>query len=142
MHVAILYESLTGNTKKASHLIADGLVAAGHTTTVDTVTAPDYQSLARADLVVVGGWVDGLFVVGQRPGRAGRLRRLPALRGKRAIVFCTYALNPGSTLAKLQGIVEERGAEVIGGMTIRRDRVHEGVAELVDGVLDAVAAPT
>lgn len=136
MHVAIVYESLTGRTRRAAQLIAEGLTAAGATATVSPVTDPDYQSLAQADLVVVGGWVDGFFVVGQRPGRAGRLRRMPAMRGKRAIVFCTYALDPGHTLEKLQRIVEEHGAEVLGGMTIRRDRLDEGARELVERLLD------
>ena len=136
VHVAIVYESLTGHTRKAAQLIADGLTAAGSTATVSPVTDVDYQSLAHADLVVVGGWVDGFFVVGQRPGRAGRLRRLPAVRGKKAIVFCTYALDPGQTLEKMQRIVEERGAEVLGGMAIRRDRLDEGARDLVDRLLD------
>src|SRR6516225_9137894 len=100
MDAVIIYESLTGNTEKASKLIAGQLRAAGVPTTVCRITNIDYQALADADLVIVGTWVDGIFVVGQRPGRGERIRRLPVLDRKRCLVFCTYALNPGRTLDK------------------------------------------
>jgi hypothetical protein len=135
----VIYESLTGNTKKASEALAAGLTARG----VETVACPikhvDYQALQAADLVVVGGWVDGLLFVGQRPGRAGRYRQMPAIAGKRTVVFMTYAIDPGKALEKLSAAVSARGGEVVGGMAIRRDRLAEGVDELVDKLLDVVA---
>jgi Flavodoxin domain len=135
VHVAIIYESLTGNTKRASGVLATGLEKAGHTATASPITRIDYQSLSDADLVVIGTWTDGLFVVGQRPGRAGRLRSLPALDGKRCVVFCTYALDAGKVLEKMAAIVASRGGDVVGGMTVRRDRVDAEVAELLESIL-------
>ena len=129
MRVVVIYESLTGNTRKASQLIAAELEAAGHGAVVFPTTAIDLHELQQADLVVVGGWTDGLFVVGQRPGRAGRLRGLPALAGKRAVCFVTYALDAGRTLEKLVAILEGLGARVEGGMTIRRDKLEDGARE-------------
>ncbi len=89
--------------------------------------------------MIVGGWVDGLFVVGQRPGRAGRFAKMPSMVGKRAVVFLTYALDPGKALQKLSDAVVARGAEVLGGVTIRRDRLDEGVADLVERILEVTA---
>jgi flavodoxin I len=129
VRVVVVYESLTGNTRKASHLIVDELMAAGHEASVHPTYDVDLQALQQADLVVVGGWTDGLFFVGQRPGRASRLRNLPALAGKRAVCFVTYALDAGRTLDKLIAIVEGLGATVEGGMTIRRDKLEEGARE-------------
>ncbi len=140
MPAIVIYESLTGNTRRASEGLARGLSARGLPTVACPITRVDYQALSAADLVVVGGWVDGLFVVGQRPGRAGRFAKMPALAGKRAVVFLTYALDPGKALQKLSDAVAGRGAEVLGGVTIRRDRLAEGVDDLVDRILE-VAAP-
>jgi flavodoxin len=140
MRAVVIYESLTGNTRRAAGFIAQGLEDAGVTTTVCPVTAVDFAALSDADVVVVGSWTDGVFVVGQRPGRAGRLRALPAMKGKRVVVYCTYALNAGKVLQKMTAILEERGAEVIGGMTIRRDDLRGGSVELVNRLLSAVAA--
>ena len=71
---------------------------------------------------------------------ANRLRALPVIDRKRCVVYCTYALNPGKTLAKLTRIMEERGAQVLGGMAIRRNNLEGGAREFVDRLLAAVAA--
>jgi hypothetical protein len=140
MDAVIIYESLTGNTEKASNMIAQELRAAGVPTTVCRITNVDYQALADADLVIVGTWVDGIFVVGQRPGRRQRLRRLPVLDRKRCLVFCTYAVNPGKTLEKMSRLLEGRGANVLGGMTIRRNDLEGGSREFVERLLEAIPA--
>jgi hypothetical protein len=140
MNAVIIYESLTGNTEKAAKLMAKQLRAASVAATVCRITGIDYQALANADLVIVGTWTDGIFVVGQRPGRGQRLRRLPVLDHKRCLVFCTYALNPGKTLEKMSRILEARGADVLGGMAIRRNNLEAGANEFVERLLDAIPA--
>jgi hypothetical protein len=137
-NAVVIYESLTGNTRRAGEMIAGRLTAAGVPTAAYPVTAVDYQALQAADLVIVGSWVDGFFVVGQRPGRQGRIRSMPALAGKKAIVYLTYALDAGKALEKLADTVEGRGADVLGGKTIRRDKLTEGVDDFVDRILAAV----
>jgi flavorubredoxin len=140
MNVAIVYESLTGNTKKASELIGRELTRAGVAASVFPITRLNSQALASADLVVVGTWTDGIIVVGQRPGRAQRLRALPVLNGKRCLVFCTYAINPGKTLDKMTRIMQGRGAEVLGGMALRRQDLEGGAKDFVDRLLEAIPA--
>ena len=139
MSAVVIYESLTGNTKKAAGLIGNRLTAAGVPTTVCPITRIDYQALAAADLVIIGTWTDGIVIAGQRPGRAGRLRKLPSMAGKRCAVYCTYAVDAGRTLDKLTAIMEGRGAEVLGGMAIRRNRMEAGVKTFVGRLLDVVA---
>jgi hypothetical protein len=140
VHVAVIHESLTGNTSQAAELIAEELRAEGHTASVSPAARVDLAGLAAAELVIVGSWVDGLFLVGQKPARAGRLRALPTIVGKRAAVFCTYALDPGRTLDTLSTIVADRGGEVIGGMALHRRRLPEDAREFVDRVLGVVEA--
>jgi len=139
VEAVVIYESLTGNTAKAGRAIAAGLTAEGLPTRAFPITAIDYQALSDADLVIVGSWVDGLIVVGQKPGRLGRIRSMPALAGKRAVVYLTYAIDPGQALQKMSDAVAARGADVLGGQLIRRDKLEQGVAELVDRILDVTA---
>ena len=107
MNAAILVESLTGNTWKAAELVADELQQAGWGITgLSKVRQPDHASIQQADLVLVGTWVHGLFVVGQGPWAAAELSQLPAMRGKKAAVFCTFALNPAKTLDKMTTIID------------------------------------
>jgi hypothetical protein len=140
MRAVVIYESLRGHTARAAELIAGHLEAAGVSATVCPTTEVDYQAVADADLVVVGSWTDGLFLFGQKPARAGRLSQLPVLTGKRCAVFCTFALDPGKTLDKLTDLMVERGADVLGGMSIKRNDLEAGSREFVDRVLGVVAA--
>ena len=140
MNAIVIYESLTGNTQEAAELIGAELRAAGIATAVNPITAIDLAALARADLVVVGSWVDGMFFVGQRPGRAGRLRAMPVIDGKRAAVFCTYAIDPGKTLTKLSDLVAERGGDVIGGFALHRKRLAEEATDFADQLVATLAS--
>jgi flavorubredoxin len=140
MKAVVIYESLTGNTRKAAGFIGAQLERRGVDTTVASITAVPYQALAEADLVIVGSWTDGLVLFGQKPGRSGRLKKLPYISGKRCAVFCTYAIDAGHVLDKMVALMEDRGAEVIGGMTIRRDDLAGGSKDFVERVLEVVKA--
>ena len=74
--------------------------------------------------MLVGTWVHGLFVVGQTPWAAAKISNLPAMRGKRAAVFCTFALNPGKSLDRLTGAVQATGADVVGGLALHRSKLE------------------
>jgi hypothetical protein len=140
MKAVVIYESLTGNTRKDAGINGAELERGGVATTVASTTSVPYQAVAEADLIVVGTWTDGLIFVGQRPGRAGRLKKLPYISGKRCAVFCTYAVDAGNVLDKMVKLMEDRGAEVLGGMAIRRDDLAGGARDFVERVLDVVAA--
>lgn len=142
LNVAVLFDSLTGNTRKAAELIADGLRAEGHDVTVSSVAKPSLQAIGRADVVVLGSWVHGAFVVGQAPALELRQRItgvLPSLSGKKALVFCTYALAAGKALGKMTEFAESLGLEVDGAMLMKRTAIDESCELFVDRLLAAYA---
>lgn len=144
MKALVIYESLGGNTKRAAELIGGTATFLGADTTVCPVTHVDLHALSRADLVFMGSWTDGLFFFGQRPGRVGRFKKLPVLDGKVVSVFCTYAVNPGGTVAGLGKVLERKGAVVLGGQAIKRseiDSAHVGpfVADQFEALLNSSA---
>ena len=140
MAALVVYESMTGTTKLAGELIAVELLAAGMPTRVTRVDAVTADEVADADLVIVGTWTDGLLVVGQRPGRKGKLRRLPSLGGKRVGVYCTFAIDSGKTLEKLAKLCTGLGGDVVDGMAIHRKRVREGAVDHAARLLESVKA--
>lgn len=126
MKAAILFESLTGHTRTAGELIAGNLQQAGWGITgVSPVRRPEMSSIQEADMVIIGTWVHGLFVVGQGPWGLGAIANLPVMRGKLAATYCTFALNPAKTLDKLDHAVSGLGAEVIGGLALHRSKLEE-----------------
>lgn len=142
MKVLVVYESRTGNTRSAAELIGGAALRAGATeVNVQPITDIDLKHLAEADLVFVGTWVDGLFVIGQRPGGAGRIWRLPPIDNKPVATFCTYAHNPGRTLRKLAGILEARGAVVVEEQAFHRRGLTVGLDAYVADAVAAVPAP-
>lgn len=141
MKAALLVESLTGNTWTAAERIADDLGQEGWTITgLSKVRQPDHGSIQDAEIVLVGTWVHGLFVVGQTPWALAAISNLPTMRGKRAAVFCTFALDPGTSLTKLTGAVAATGADVVGGLALHRSKLEAHSAELVRRLVDAVSA--
>jgi len=139
---AILVESLTGNTWKAAENMADLLQQERWTITgLSKVKQPDHQSIHEADLVLVGTWVHGAFIFGQAPWAVNNIANLPAMRGKKAAAFCTFALDPGSSLDKLTVALGDTGAYVIGGLAMSRSKLdqhsEEFAARLLDATVDA-----
>jgi flavodoxin len=141
MKAALLIESLTGNTWKAGELIAANLQQEGWSITgISSVKQPHHASIQDADTVIVGTWVHGLFVVGQAPWAIDRLRQLPSMSGKKAVSFCTYALNPGKSLDVMTNTLLSLGADVVGGLALQRGHLAEHAEECAIRLVDATAA--
>jgi hypothetical protein len=141
MKAAVLIESLTGNTWKAGELVAADLQQEGWSITgLSAVRSPDHASIQAADIVLIGTWVHGLFVVGQAPWGLGSISQLPAMQGKQAAVFCTFALNPAKTLDKMTAAVTGLGADVIGGLALNRSKLEAHAEEFAARLVDNVPA--
>ncbi|HEY8524804.1 MAG TPA: flavodoxin family protein [Acidimicrobiales bacterium] len=140
MRAVVIYESLTGNTARAAQIVAAAARAEGADVAVYPIDNIGLKDLAEADLVFVGTWVDGLILFGHRPGRAGRLKKMPVIDGKRAAIFMTYAIHAGKALERFQRVVEERGATVVASTLLRRDRLAQGVEDFVRQALATVPA--
>lgn len=136
----VIYESLTGNTARAARLIAHEVAAQGVDVSVYPITDIGLKDLAEADIVFVGTWVDGLVLFGHRPGRAGRIRSMPVIDGKRVAAFMTYAIHAGKALDRFTRVLEERGATVVARALLRRDRLDDGIGDLVSTALATVPA--
>ena len=139
MKAALLVESLTGNTWNAAEMIGDKLGQESWTITgMSKVGEPDLSSIQRADVVLVGTWTHGLFVVGQAPFALGNIANLPTMRGKKAACFLTFALHAGKSIDKLSTAVGQTGAAVVGGLEIKRNYLDEHTDLFVERLLGVV----
>jgi hypothetical protein len=137
---AFLVESLTGNTWRAAEQVASLLQQERWTITgLSRVKTPDLASIQEADLILVGTWVHGAFVFGQSPWAMSNIANLPVMRGKRAAGFCTFALDPGKALDKLDRALGETGAYVIGGLALSRSKLDQHTEVFAERLVDAVA---
>lgn len=121
MNIEIVYDSSTGTTAKAAGAMGKTLEELGHQCRVQSVTQADPAGVSEADLICIGTWVKGLFIIMQHPteGSMDFIDRLGNLAGKRAVVFCTYKLAAGSTLPQMAKALERKGANVVGQFKYR-----------------------
>jgi flavodoxin len=141
MKVLVTYESRGGTTRKAAEAVAKSAQTQGHTVAVKALAQVGRDDLAEQDLIFAGTWVEGFVLFGVGPARAARslIQAFPPLNGKPVAVFCTFAFNPRGTLGTLKGLLEAKGAKVVGQMAFNRRKPEEGA----DGfVRDALSAAT
>jgi hypothetical protein len=60
--------------------------------------------------------------------------------GKQVAAFMTYAIHAGKALDRFSRVLTERGAVVVARGLLRRDRLDQGIEELVSEALATVAA--
>lgn len=116
MKIEIVYDSKTGTTRKAAKLMGEALQAVGHDCRVQDVSQANPAEVSQADLVCVGSWVKGLFIVLQHPTAETMqfIDQLGDLSGKKAVVFCTYKLATGPVLPRMSKALKYKGANVVG----------------------------
>jgi len=121
MNVTIVYDSYTGKTAKAARAMAKIMEEHGHHCRVQSITQAKPPEVSEADLICIGTWVRGLFIIMQHPNEDALefISRLENIADKQIVVFCTYLLAAGSTLSQMKKALEAKGATVIGEFKYR-----------------------
>jgi flavodoxin len=101
---AIIYRSRTGTTRRFAEEIGAHLKTRGVETSVSSIGDCDPENLGEMDIVLLGCWTNGLFVIHQHPDQPWLdfVRDVPALPGARVGLFTTYRLATGSMFAKMR----------------------------------------
>ena len=121
MNIMIVYDSLTGTTAAAAKAMGKILEEQGHHCQVQSTSQADPAGALEVDLICIGSWVKGLFIIRQHPteGTMWFIDQLDNLEGKNAVVFCTYKLATGSSLSQMAKALEGKGAKVVGQFKYR-----------------------
>jgi flavodoxin len=111
---AVVYRSATGTTRRLATEIGAHLESRGAVTTVQSVGDCDPASLAGVDLVLLGCWTSGLFVVAQHPDEPWMafVRDLPTLGRARVGLFTTYKLATGSMFPRMRAALAGKADRV------------------------------
>jgi len=136
MNIAILYDSRTGKTAKAARAMAKIMEEHGHQCRVQSVTQANPAEVSAADLICIGSWVRGLFIILQHPneGSLEFISQLENIANKKVVVFCTYLLAAGSTLSQMANALEAKGANVVGKFKYRGPVPNEAFASFVQSL--------
>ena len=137
MKIVVLYESRTGNTKRAAEYVAGAAAAAGAQVKLASVGEPPMNDLTDADLVFIGTWTDGIIIGGHMPGGRKNLYNLPDLWDITVAGFLTHAIHPGKVTKAFAKLLAYKGADVKLVRTFKAKNIPDGIAEFV---ADAIAA--
>jgi flavodoxin len=138
MNILVLYQSRNGHTREAAEAIGTAAREMKHNVCVKSVIEVSKSDIQNADLLFVGTWVHGMILFGVKPAGAELwVPALPALDGKQAAVFCTYAFNPRASLRTLGSMLEARGATIIGQQAFQRGHAGDGAAAFVQRILQS-----
>jgi flavodoxin len=108
MKPCVFYLSLTGNTKRFAEAISDLLGVP-----IFDIANSEPSLIADFNLLIIGTPVYGLNPV---PEVLAFVKRFPEGNGKKAIVFCTYALAKGGALKVLEKELAAKGYVTILGV--------------------------
>ena len=137
VNVLVTYSSRSGNTERAAEYIGGEFATRGHDVLVRPWDGLAHDEVSAADLVCVGTWVHGLFVIGQHAADTDRLRQMPMLWNKPVAAFMTYAINAGKAIDDMANFLEQdMGAMVIAGQAMR----SRDIADLAKGFVDDIEA--
>jgi flavodoxin len=122
MKSCIVYFSRTGNTK----LMAEALSEVTQAPVFD-IRSADPAVVKDCDMLILGTPVEGF-----RPARetVTFAKALPTTDGRKAILFCTYALWKGSTFRSLSALLGKKGYECI--LKVSKKRVVPGQTDFSD----------
>jgi flavodoxin len=128
MKACVLYISRTGNTKRLAEAISELLQAP----VFDISNAPEPSVTQDFDLLVIGTPVMGMRPT---PEVQSFVKRLPECTGKKAILFCTYAIKQGGTLKVLEKELAQKGYVTI--LSVSKRGLKPSKADFSD-VLDEI----
>ena len=134
---AVVYESITGVTERFAEEIAAHLTARAVTATAISIGDCDPATLDGHDLVLIGCWTSGLFVVGQHPDKewVAFAGMIPALAHPRVALFTTYRIATGGMFGRMRRALARTGATVDLELKSRDGRLTEDHRRRLDAWL-------
>ncbi len=99
----IYYSSRKGTTKYFGEEIGDYLQSKNIETRVISVLDAKPDQLDDTDIIFLGGWTHGLFLLFQHPDKnwIDFVKSIPSLKGKKICLFTTYKIATGSLFKKM-----------------------------------------
>jgi flavodoxin len=127
MRTCVLYFSRTGNTKLMAEAISDSIKAPAF-----DIASSEPSVTENFDILILGTPVEG-----SRPPMEtlAFIERLPKTEGKKAILFCTYALLKGITFKMLAKELANKGYDIILSVSKKGVKPNETVfSDILDEI--------
>ena len=129
--VLIALDGRENDVARVADAIRAQLIGAGATVEIARIGEVGLDTLASADLVVLGTHVGGFATRRSAPaqGTQRMVDALPALGATRFATFCTSGFHARETLDELRHLLEAKGGHVVANRAFAPDDVSNGSAD-------------
>ena len=134
----IIYQSKTGITKKYDEEIGQFLSEKGVKTSILPVSDCKDGVTDQADLVFMGCWTAGLMLFLQHPEKTWTdfAGKLPALKGKKTVLFTTYKLATGSMFKNMRKHLGDKETDLSLELKSRNGKLTPENKQVLTGLIN------
>ncbi|MFO7655908.1 MAG: flavodoxin domain-containing protein [Bacteroidales bacterium] len=110
MKALVIYYSKKGTTRQFAYEIDKYLKNSNLDSKIMSIYDVHPDDIKQADIVLIGCWTHGLFVILQHPDKTWKkyARQFPELKGKKVGFFTTYLLATGSMFSQMQSVLKNK----------------------------------
>ena len=110
MNILVIYYSKKGTTRQLAYEIDKYLKSLELESKMINIYDVQSDDIKQADIVLLGCWTHGLFIILQHPDKTWRqyAEQFPEFNGKKVGFFTTYKLATGSMFAKMNKALKNK----------------------------------
>ena len=153
MNIALVVYSATGNTRKAANQLKKELETKGNTVEyleIKPLCDPketlnmDFDKtfdLSSYDMLIFGSFVEAFTL---NKCMSAYLKMMPRIDGKKTVMLTTQRfpkkwMGGNQALKKMKALLEEKGAQVLGGEDINWKAKEDGRQDRIDFAVEKIA---
>ena len=135
--IAILFRSKKGTTNAFAREIGYYLKQKGNNVTVKSIDDYSDELVQNADIVFLGCWTQGMFLMFQHPDREWKqfAKRLPSLEPKKVVLFTTYKVYTGKMFRSMQSYLKDKISTVEAVIKSRNNHLSDQNKQILDTLI-------
>lgn len=142
MKATILYQSKTGRTAGWARAMAMYLWSKGVSVSYSSISDFKAEQLQDTDLLLLGSWTSGWFVVNQYPSKEWieGVKQLPDRLPTELVLFATYKIRTGSIFKRMKRYLNLSNVTNINTMRSKTGILSDEDKQSLDAYIDRIKA--
>ncbi|MFB6342717.1 flavodoxin family protein [Saccharicrinis sp. FJH62] len=137
-NITILFRSKKGTTNAFAREIGYYLKQKGNNVTVKSIDDYSDELVQKADIVFLGCWTQGMFLMFQHPDREWKqfAKHLPPLKSQKTVLFTTYKVYTGKMFKSMHRHLKDKISSVEATIKSRNNSLSDQNKHILDTLVD------
>lgn len=142
MKATILYQSKKGRTAGWARAMAMYLWSKGVNVSYGPISDFKEEQLRDSDLLLLGSWTTGWFVVNQNPSKVWieASKKLPATLPPHLVLFATYKVRTGAIFKRMKGCLNLSDVKQVDTMKSKTGILSDEDKQRLDAYIERIKA--